>query len=110
MNADVTSNYHDWTAPPRKRQKARLGNPNFTSRTRGVELRDCPITALTFAPGREDLVSAGSDGRMHHWDLRRDSCFVSSLTRATPKGAAGSWIRRWPWGAIGADVFRIASW
>ncbi len=61
VNAHAAANCYDRTAPPRKMQKARLGNPNIMLRgTRGVESHGCPIMALPCPLGGEDLVSAGS--------------------------------------------------
>lgn len=45
----------------------------------GIESHGGPVTALAFALGGDDLVSTGLDGRIHHWDLRPDSCFVESV-------------------------------
>ena len=66
---------NDLMQPPRKKQRASISTANHT----GVESHGGPVTALTFAPGGDDLISAGLDGRIHHWDLRPDSCFVSSI-------------------------------
>jgi len=64
---------------PRKKVRVGLGR-SMSRMQQGIESHGGPVTALAFAPSGEDLVSAGSDGRMHHWDLRPDSCFVSSLS------------------------------
>ena len=76
-----------WEQPPRKKQRADLLSTN-NSRTSGIESHGAPVTAVTFAPGGDDLVSTGLDGRIHHWDLRPDSCFVSSV--AAISGDKGS--------------------
>lgn len=48
-------------------------------RPRGAGSHSGPVTALTFAPDGDDLVSSGLDGKIRHWDLRPRSCFVSSM-------------------------------
>mmetsp|Transcript_27018 Transcript_27018/g.57888 ORF Transcript_27018/g.57888 Transcript_27018/m.57888 type:complete len:700 (-) Transcript_27018:713-2812(-) len=77
----------DWTLSPRKRQRTEVSMPPM----RGVESHGGPVTALTFAPGGDDLVSTGLDGRLYHWDLRPDACFVSSVAaiRSMERGGGG---------------------
>ncbi|KAL7525790.1 hypothetical protein ACHAXR_002599, partial [Thalassiosira sp. AJA248-18] len=76
-NGVTNSNHDEWmTSHPRKKQKVGID----TSMSSGIESHGGPVTALAFAPGGDDLVSAGLDGRLHHWDLRPESCFVSSLS------------------------------
>ncbi|KAL7440433.1 hypothetical protein ACHAXH_006868 [Discostella pseudostelligera] len=48
----------------------------------GIESHEAPVTAITFAPYGDDLVSAALDGQIKHWDLRPDSCFTSSFAAA----------------------------
>ena len=36
------------------------------------------MIALAFAPDGDELVSTGLDGKLCHWGLRPDACFVSS--------------------------------
>jgi len=73
--------YHEWTAMhPRKKQRAGLVSSSSRSIVQGIESHGGPVAALAFAPGGDDLVSAGLDGSLHHWDLRPESCYVSSIS------------------------------
>ena len=80
-----------------KRQKLMPHNSmkSMSAMMNGVESHGGPVAALAFGPGGDDLVSSGSDGRIHHWDLRPDSSFVSSFSaigkrgRASDKGVGG---------------------
>ena len=75
--------------PAAKRQ--RVGLPQLTAaRSRGVESHGSAVAAVAFAPGGDDLASVGADGRMHHWDLRADSCFASSAAAARPGNSSAA--------------------
>jgi WD40 repeat protein len=71
------------TSSTRKKQKACISmvgtSRNNISTMNGIESHEAPVTAITFAPYGDDLVSASLDGQIKHWDLRPDSCFTSSF-------------------------------
>lgn len=48
---------------------------NDMSRFYGVESHGVPVSSVSFTPSGDELVSAGVDGKLFHWDLRPDSCF-----------------------------------
>jgi len=73
----------DYSTVIRKKQRASLSTTNNIRTASGIESHGTPVTALAFAPGGDDLVSTGLDGKIHHWDLRPDSCFVSSMDAIT---------------------------
>jgi WD40 repeat protein len=50
---------------------------NDLSRFQGVESHGVPVSSVAFTPTGDELVSAGVDGKILHWDLRPDSCFLS---------------------------------
>lgn len=83
---DRNHGYYDVGAstalPSTKRQRMSL---NDSQRMDGIESHGAPVTALAFAPGGEELVSSGSDGNIQLWDLRPDSCFVSSIAATVGK-------------------------
>ena len=58
---------------------------NTSCRIGGIESHDGPVLAVAFAPGGEELVSSGFDGSLHLWDLRPDSCCVSSIAATIGK-------------------------
>lgn len=62
------------------------GGGGTTSTRHGAISHSGPVTAVTFAPDGDDLVSSGSDGTIRHWDLRPDSCFVSSMAAIGESG------------------------
>ena len=72
--------------PAAKRQRIGLlpHSHSTAARSRGVESHGSAVAALAFAPGGDDLASAGADGRVHQWDLRAESCFASSAAAARP--------------------------
>eukprot|EP01082_Thalassiosira_pseudonana_P003085 g3551.t1 g3551 contig12:2303120-2304985(+) len=72
--SDVTRN--DNIISPFKKQRARMSTG--ISRMDGIESHGSPVSALAFAPGGEDLVSSGADGSLCLWDLRPNSCYLSS--------------------------------
>ena len=81
---DVSSiNDDDYSTVIRKKQRASLSTANNIRTSSGIESHGTPVTALAFAPGGDDLVSTGLDGKIQHWDLRPDSCFVSSMDAIT---------------------------
>ena len=41
----------------------------------GVESHGVPVSSVTFTPSGDELISAGFDGKLLHWNLRPDSCF-----------------------------------
>jgi WD40 repeat protein len=51
----------------------------------GIESHGGPVAALAFSPGGEELVSSGVDGSICLWDLRPDSCYVSSIVATVGK-------------------------
>ena len=59
-----------------KRQRITL---NDSRGMEGIESHSGPISAIAFVPSGEELVTSGSDGSINLWDLRPDSCCVSSL-------------------------------
>ncbi|KAL7500496.1 hypothetical protein ACHAWT_010465, partial [Skeletonema menzelii] len=64
-------------------KKRRLGvqqyhHINDLSRFQGLESHGVPVSSVAFAPSGDELVSAGVDGKIFHWDLRPDSCFDSA--------------------------------
>jgi hypothetical protein len=68
----------------RKRQRAAI---NASRRTYdGIQSHSGPVTAIAFAPNGEELVSSGVDGKIQHWDLRPESCFVSSVSTISESG------------------------
>lgn len=86
----------DYSTAIRKKQRASLSTVNNIRTASGIESHGTPVTALAFAPGGDNLVSTGLDGKIQHWDLRPDSCFVSSIdaittgkSRADPSVATG---------------------
>lgn len=81
---DVSSvNDDDYSTVIRKKQRASLSTTNNIRTASGIESHGSPVTSLAFAPGGDDLVSTGLDGKIRHWDLRPDSCFVSSIDAIT---------------------------
>jgi DNA excision repair protein ERCC-8 len=54
-------------------------------RMEGKESHNGPVSALVFVPGGEELVSSGSDGSIHLWDLRPDCCYVSPIVATIGK-------------------------
>ena len=80
---DVSVNDDDYSTAIRKKQRASLSTVNNIRTASGIESHGTPVTALAFAPGGDDLVSTGLDGKIQHWDLRPDSCFVSSMDAIT---------------------------
>lgn len=77
--ADVTANKSIHST---KRQRISI---NDSKRMEGIESHGVPVAAIAFAPGGEELVSSGSDGSIHLWDLRPDSCYVSSIVATVGK-------------------------
>lgn len=65
-----------------KRQRITLYD---NRRMEGIESHGGPISAIAFVPSGEELVSSGSDGSISLWDLRPDSCYVSSLAAKVGK-------------------------
>jgi len=80
---DVSVNDDDYSTAIRKKQRESLYTTNNIRTASGIESHGTPVTALAFAPGGDDLVSTGLDGKIQHWDLRPDSCFVSSMDAIT---------------------------
>jgi WD40 repeat protein len=77
-------------------KKRRLGvhqhhHINDLSRFQGVESHGVPASSVTFTHSGDELVSAGVDGKIFHWDLRSDSHFQSAeaaLRRKLRQGGA----------------------
>ncbi len=64
---------------------------NDLSRFQGVESHGVPVSSVAFTPSGDELVSAGVDGKIFHWDLRPDSCFDSAeaaLRRKLKRGGS----------------------
>jgi len=61
---------------------------NDLSQFQGVESHGVPVSSVSFTPSGDELVSAGIDGKIYHWDLRPDSCFDS------PEAALRSKLRQ----------------
>ncbi|KAL3786863.1 hypothetical protein HJC23_013784 [Cyclotella cryptica] len=72
--------------PSSKRQRISL---NHGRTMEGVESHAGPVTALAFASGGNTLVSSGLDGTLQLWDLRPDSCYVSSIAATVGKTKSG---------------------
>jgi hypothetical protein len=74
------ANYdHSW-----KRQIATINLSQ--QRFHGIQSHSRPVTALAFVPNGEDLVISGLDGKIQHWDLRPESCFVSLVAAMSKTG------------------------
>jgi WD40 repeat protein len=59
-------------------KKRRLGiqrQQQYNNVNQGVESHGVPVSSVTFTPSGDELVSAGFDGKLLHWNLRPDSCF-----------------------------------
>ncbi len=77
-------------------KKRRLGvqqhhHINDLSRFQGVESHGVPVSSVAFTPSGDELVSAGVDGKIFHWDLRPDTHFQSAeaaLRRKLRQGGA----------------------
>ncbi len=80
-------------SPSHKRQKACISMNTSRNNMNSIESHEAPITAITFAPYGDDLVSAALDGQIKHWDLRPDSCFTSSLAAARNRNESRSGSR-----------------
>jgi len=64
---------------------------NDLSRLQGIESHGVPVSSVAFTPSGDELVSAGVDGKIFHWDLRPDSCFdntEAALRRKLKQGGA----------------------
>lgn len=62
---------------------------NDFSKFQGVESHGVPVSSVSFTPSGDELVSAGVDGKVFHWDLRPDSCFVSPEAALRSKARQG---------------------
>ena len=83
-------------------KKRRLGvqqqhHINDLSRFQGVESHGVPVSSVAFTPSGDELVSAGIDGKIFHWDLRPASSFDS------PEAALRSKLRHGANHAAGMD-------
>ena len=106
-NGMYSSSLGDESTSERPSLKKQRGHMHITgsSRLEGIESHGGPVTALAFTPGGDDLVSSGMDGRLRVWDLRPDSCFVSSVavtsSRATLATKGGQRSRMDPLVSMG---------
>ena len=73
------ANSNDFAPWKKQRSEFNQSNRSLPWMQEGMKSHGGPVMALTFSPGRDDLVSTGLNGRIHHWDLRPDSCFVESV-------------------------------
>ena len=91
----------DWARTPVSRKRDKPSIYTNTAHMDGSESHGSPVAALAFAPGGDDLASAGSDGIIHHWDLRPSSCFVNPGAAIGDDSARGRASREG--GGRGAD-------
>ena len=73
------ANSNDFAPWKKQRFEFDQSNRSLPRMQEGTKSHGGTVMALTFAPGRDDLVSVGLDRRIHHWNLRPDSCFVESV-------------------------------
>ncbi|KAL3764538.1 hypothetical protein ACHAW5_004802 [Stephanodiscus triporus] len=85
--------------------------PSSRRRTRGAESHSGPVAAVTFSPDGDEVVTSGLDGVIRHWDLRPESCFVSSVVALGKGGREGGIVVGDPSVAVGGRLLptRFAS-
>jgi WD40 repeat protein len=75
-NGDGASNKVVCMQPSSKKRRLGVRQQQYIKHVnQGVESHGVPVSSVTFTPSGDELISAGFDGKLLHWNLRPDSCF-----------------------------------
>ena len=108
MQGDTLSSKVALIQPSSKRRRTGVQQSyhlNDLSKFQGVESHGVPVSSVVFAPSGDELLSAGVDGKIFHWDIRPDACFDSPEIALRSKARKGAGLSLDPAVAMGGRLY-----